>query len=119
MTVLLVFFGGAIGAPSRYLLDRYLRSKLDAPFPFGTLVVNLIGCFILGVISAGVAHVGWSSGIQALAGTGFCGGLTTFSTFSVETVELLQGRRPAASAGYVLLSCGLGIGVAALGYAIV
>ncbi|HEY2042159.1 MAG TPA: fluoride efflux transporter CrcB [Jatrophihabitans sp.] len=118
MTVLLVFLGGAVGAPSRYLLDRYVRAKLAAPFPSGTLVVNLIGCFILGLISAGVAHAGWSPSVQALAGTGFCGGLTTFSTFSVEAVELLQGRRPGASAGYVLASCGFGIAVAALGYAV-
>ena len=118
MTVLLVFLGGAVGAPSRYLTDRWVQARLRKPFPFGTLTVNVVGCLILGAVAAGVAHRGWSTDTNALLGTGFCGGLTTFSTFSVETVELLQGRRPLSAIGYLALSCGLGVGAAALAYAV-
>jgi CrcB protein len=112
--VALVFVGGAIGAPSRYLLDRFVQSRHGWRFPLGTLTVNGIGCFVLGML----AGSDLSTRQYALIGTGFCGGLTTFSTFSVEAIELLRGRRGVAAAGYVLLSCALGVGVAALGYSL-
>jgi len=115
MIVLLVFLGGAIGAPTRYLLDRLIQSRHHLRFPLGTLMVNLIGCFVLGI----VAGSDWSMQQHALLGTGFCGGLTTFSTFSVETVELMMGLRPARAASYVVFSCALGIAAAALGYAVI
>lgn len=118
MSILLVFLGGAVGAPARYLTDRWVRARTGGGFPWGTLTVNVIGCFVLGVIAAGVTGRGWSAQVQALMGSGFCGGLTTFSTFSVETVELFQLRRASTAAIYVLLSCGLGIGAAACGYAV-
>ncbi|MCW2541875.1 MAG: crcB [Frankiales bacterium] len=118
MTMLLVFLGGAIGAPSRYLTDRFVQARTGGRFPYGTLLINVVGCFVLGLIAAGVAQRGWSSNVQALAGTGFCGGLTTFSTFSVETVELSRQGRLIAAAGYVAVSCALGIGAAAAGYAL-
>lgn len=114
MTALLVLLGGGIGAPSRYLLERWVQARHRLRFPFGTLLVNVIGCLILGILAG--HH--WSSRLQALLGTGFCGGLTTFSTFSVETVELLQGRFTLRGLGYLVLSCGLGIGAAAAGYAL-
>lgn len=116
MTLLLVFLGGAVGAPARYLTDRWIQGRHRLRFPLGTLTVNAIGCLVLGVVLGGVAHHGWSAQTQALLGTGFCGGLTTFSTFSVETVELMQGRLAARAAGYVAFSCVLGVGLAALGY---
>ena len=85
MIVLLVFVGGAIGAPSRYLLDRFVQSRHRWRFPLGTIAVNVIGCFVLGLL----AGSGWSTRQHALIGIGFCGGLTTFSTFSAEVVTLL------------------------------
>jgi CrcB protein len=119
VTFLLIFVGGAIGAPSRYLLDRFIQNRHRHPFPIGTLAVNVMGCILLGIVTAGVAKADWSAELRLLIGTGFCGCLTTFSTFSAETVELLQGRRPLSAIGYLVLSCGLGIGGAALGYAAV
>ena len=116
MTVLLVLIGGGIGAPARYLTDRWVQSRHRLRFPFGTLLVNVIGCLVLGVIAGGVAHRHWPADVQALLGTGFCGGLTTFSTFSVESIELLQGRFTLRSLLYVSLSCGLGLAGATLGY---
>lgn len=119
MTVLLVLLGGGIGAPARYLTDRWVQSRHRLRFPLGTLLVNLAGCLILGGIAGGLADRHWSANLQALLGTGFCGGLTTFSTFSVETVELLQGRFTVRAVLYLALSCGLGLAAAALGYALV
>ena len=118
MIVLLVFAGGAVGSALRYVTDRWVQSRHALRFPLGTLTVNLAGSFVLGLVSGGVAHAGWSSQVQALLGTGFCGGLTTFSTFSVETVELLGGRLTTRAAGYVVLSVGLGVALAALGWAL-
>lgn len=116
MTVLLVFIGGGLGAQSRYLTDRWVQSRHRWRFPLGTLLVNLIGCLILGIIAGGIVHRSWPAEVQAGLGTGFCGGLTTFSTFSVETVELLQGRFTLHALGYLMFSCGLGLALAAVGY---
>jgi CrcB protein len=86
VTLLLVFVGGAVGAPTRYLIDRLVQRRHDSVFPWGTLTVNLVGSFILGLL------VGAQPGdvLTTLAGTGFCGALTTFSTFGYETVRLLE-----------------------------
>jgi CrcB protein len=119
MTLLLVFLGGGIGAPARYLLDRWVQSRHRTRFPWGTLLVNLIGCLLLGIVAGGLAHQHWSGKVEALVGTGFCGGLTTFSAFSVEAVALLQGRFTLQSLVYLLTSCTLGVGAVALGYALV
>jgi CrcB protein len=96
-----------------------VRSLVPRPFPLGTLLVNVLGCFLLGIVAAGVASHGWPANLQLLLGTGFCGGLTTFSTFSVEAIELLQRRLTLAGIGYLAGSLLLGIGAAASGYALV
>jgi CrcB protein len=116
ITVLLVFAGGAIGSPLRYLTDRFVQSRHHVRFAFGTLLVNLVGCLILGIVAGGVAKSGWSGDTKALVGTGFCGGLTTFSTFSVETLELVSQRLTARALLYVVVSVAPGIGLAALGW---
>jgi CrcB protein len=127
MTYLLVMLGGAIGAPLRYFLDATVKARLRGAFPLGTLLVNLLGCLILGVLAGllaahhtgGTGADGWPRTVQALVGTGFCGGLTTFSTFSVEAVELAQAGRRLSALAYVVLSCALGLGAATGGYALV
>ena len=116
--IALVFAGGAVGASARYLGDRYVQSRHDARFPAGTLLINLAGCLVLGYVAARVAHGDWSSDTGALLGTGFCGGLTTFSTFSVEAVELAAQRLRARAALYVALSVAGGILAARLGWAV-
>ncbi|WP_157535257.1 fluoride efflux transporter CrcB [Nocardia inohanensis] len=86
MTVALVIAGGMVGAPTRYLVDRAVARRFDSVFPLGTLVVNVIGSALLGaLIGAGANH--W---LLATVGTGFCGALTTFSTFGYETVRLAE-----------------------------
>jgi CrcB protein len=117
-TVLLVFAGGSGGAALRYVTDRWVQAHHALRFPLGTLVVNLVGCFVAGVIAGGVARAGWSTDMQALLEIGLCGGLTTYATFSVETIELLQSRLTVRAASYMITSVGLSVGLAALGWAI-
>lgn len=90
MTVAMVLLGGAIGAPLRYLTDLLVQSKHDSVFPWGTFTVNVLGSLILGVTAALVAGLGAPAWVLALVGTGFCGALTTFSTFGYETIRLLE-----------------------------
>ena len=84
MTVLWVALGAALGAPARYLLDRAVQTRHDSVFPFGTLLVNVIGSLLLGFLAALPA----TGPVMAIAGTGFCGALSTYSTFSYETLRL-------------------------------
>ncbi|MBP2706472.1 CrcB family protein [Microbispora sp. RL4-1S] len=109
MTVLLIALGAAIGAPLRYLTDRFIQSRHDSVFPWGTLTVNLVASLLLGLLAGLPA----GPGITALAGTGFCGTLSTYSTFSYETLRLAQdGARLYAVANVVAgVASGLGSGL--------
>jgi fluoride exporter len=90
VTVLLVLVGGAIGAPVRYLADLFVQSRHDSVFPWGTFSVNVVGSLILGATAGGVFAAGGPHWLLTLVGTGFCGALTTFSTFGFETVRLVE-----------------------------
>jgi fluoride exporter len=111
MTVLLVAAGAAVGAPLRYLLDRLVQSRHDSVFPWGTLTVNVVGCLVLGVLT-GLPAPG---PVSALLGVGFCGALTTYSTFSYETLRLLQTQARALALLNVVVSLLAGLGAAYLG----
>ncbi|GAB4013841.1 fluoride efflux transporter CrcB [Nocardioides ultimimeridianus] len=112
MTVLLVLLGGAVGAPARYLTDVMIQSRNRAPLPWGTLAVNIAGSFVLGVVG-GAAPSAW---VATLVGTGFCGALTTYSTFGFETVRLLEERKPQVAATYVVVSLLVGLAAVSLGW---
>lgn len=114
MTVVLVFVGAIIGAPARYLTDRAVQSRHDSVFPWGTLAANLVGCLILGGLAgAGTAlPTAW----MALAGTGFCGALTTYSTFSYESMRLIEERSYFYAAANLVTTLIAGLGAAALAY---
>lgn len=84
--VLLVALGAAIGAPLRYLTDRVIQTRHDSLFPWGTLTVNLAGSALLGFLVGLPAD----PAVMAAAGSGLCGALTTYSTFSYETLRLAQ-----------------------------
>ncbi|GGN70691.1 putative fluoride ion transporter CrcB 2 [Actinoplanes lobatus] len=114
MTVLLVALGAAVGAPLRYLTDLMLRNRFGAAFPWGTLTVNVTGSFVLGL----VLGLPLPAGAVALLGTGFCGALTTYSTFSWEILALTRRSEIAAAAGYALLSITAGMGAAVFGGAL-
>jgi CrcB protein len=89
LTALLVVVGAVVGAPLRYLADLLVQSRHDTVFPWGTLTVNAAGSLILGAV-AGAVSGGAPLWLLTLAGTGFCGALTTFSTFGFETVRLVE-----------------------------
>lgn len=114
MTALLVFLGGMVGAPTRYLLDRWVQRQRDGAFPMGTLAVNVVGSLLLGgVVGASGALPGW---VSAAVGTGLCGGLTTFSTFGFETMRLLEDGSVAEAGANIAASLAIGVGAAALGW---
>jgi len=115
VTLLFVALGAAVGAPARYLTDRAIQRLHSGRFPFGTLTVNIVGSFILGLATGGTAT---TTGVYALVGTGFCGALTTYSTFGYETIRLLEQGAPRRAFGYAALSIAAGLGAAAAGVAI-
>jgi CrcB protein len=117
MTVLLVALGAALGAPLRYLVDRAVQARHDSLFPWGTFAVNVTGSFILGGLAATVARV--PAPLLALAGTGLCGALTTYSTFGYETVRLLQDKARLYAVLNAVASVGAGLGAALLGAGLV
>jgi fluoride exporter len=117
VTLLLVVAGAVVGAPLRYLTDRFVQSRHDTPFPWGTLTVNVAGCLVLGALSG--AGTALPSPLFTLLGTGFCGALTTFSTFSYETVRLAEQRAWFHAAANVAISAVAGLGAVLVGYAVV
>lgn len=84
--VVLVLVGGAVGATLRYVVDGYVKAAAGKSFPWGTLAVNVLGAGLLGALHG----AGSGTNVEALMGTGLCGALTTFSTFELDTVHLIQ-----------------------------
>ncbi|MEU2034076.1 fluoride efflux transporter CrcB [Nocardia amamiensis] len=117
MSVLLVVVGGAIGAPLRYLIDRAVQDRRDSLFPWGTFLVNLIGCLVLGGLSG--AGTALATPLFVLLGTGFCGALTTYSTFSYETVRLAERGAYFYAAMNVLVSVVAGLAATVSSYTLV
>jgi fluoride exporter len=118
MTVVLVLLGGALGAPVRYVVDLMVQSRHDSVLPWGTFVVNAAGSLVLGATAGGVAAAGGPDWVLTLAGTGFCGALTTFSTFSFETVRLAEERALRAAAVNVAGSVVVGAAACAAGWSV-
>ncbi|MFD8330261.1 fluoride efflux transporter CrcB [Streptomyces lydicus] len=106
MNWLLVVAGAMVGAPLRFLTDRFVQSRHDTVFPWGTFAVNAAGSLILGLLAGAVTAGAASAQLQLLIGTGLCGALTTYSTFSYETLRLAadgaRGYAVANVAGSVL-----------------
>ncbi len=110
MMVWFIALGGAIGSAARFLLSNLIQRSTGTAFPVGTLVINLTGSILLGFLMrymVGGAHV--SATTRALLTTGFCGGYTTFSTFSYETAALLEQGDWRRGSLYVALSVALSL----------
>jgi CrcB protein len=118
VSLLLVITGAAIGAPLRYLSDRAVQARHDTVFPWGTFVVNVLGSLVLGVITGAVTAGVASPEVQLALGTGLCGALTTYSTFSYETLRLLEDDARFFAVANVVASIVAGLGAAFLGMAI-
>lgn len=112
MTVLLMALAGGLGAGSRYGLDAWMRPRVSDRLPWPTLLINVTGSFALGLL----VGLGTDSTWLTIAGTGFLGGYTTFSTASVETVQLALGGRNAAAAVNALTMLVVSVAAAAAGY---
>ena len=110
--------GSAIGGVSRYLLGGLLQRQTGGTFPIGTLVINISGSFLLGLILRyAVETPTLTPETRAFLTIGFCGGYTTFSTFSYETVALMEDGQWPRAALYVALSVGLSVLATFLGIA--
>jgi CrcB protein len=112
LTIILLGLAGGLGAGTRFVVDGLVRSKLRTALPVGTIAINITGSFLLGLVAGAVIVHAAPVELQAIAGAGFLGGYTTFSTASFETVRLIQSRRT----GLAVLN-GLGTAVAAVGAA--
>jgi CrcB protein len=115
---LLVVTGAMVGAPLRYLTDRAVQSRHDSLFPWGTFAVNVTGCLILGLLTGAAAEGAAGSHLQLLLGTGLCGALTTYSTFSYETLRLSETGARFYAAANVAASVVAGLGAAFAGVAL-
>lgn len=122
-----VLVGASLGAPTRFFIDRRLNARFGLRFPHGTMVVNMIGCALLGLIMGHAARLVTEGQAEpllfvAVAGTGFCGALTTFSGFAAQVLDFERpgGTTPQVPFGgvqYALVSVVAGVILTALGYA--
>ncbi|ACZ88218.1 fluoride efflux transporter CrcB [Streptosporangium roseum] len=115
MNWLLVLLGGAVGAPLRYLTDRAVQARHDTVFPWGTFTVNVAGSMILGVLTGAVLAGAVGDAAQLLLGTGLCGALTTYSTFSYETLRLAETGAVFLAVANVAASIVAGLGAVSVG----
>jgi CrcB protein len=111
--------GGALGSIARYAMTLIVHQRTSAAFPVGTLAVNLIGCLLIGMFIQMRMHGGKSTAVDLFLTTGFCGGFTTFSTFSYETVDLLQHGLRLRALTYVLISVVGGLAAFTAGQSVV
>lgn len=113
---LIVAAGGAFGAVARYGTDSMVGRWTGLGFPWGTVTVNLVGSLVLGLLIGAAVHgLHLGQEMRALVVTGFLGAFTTFSTFSLNTVTLLERGDTGAAFGYVLGSVVFGVGLFFIG----
>lgn len=133
--LLSAFIGSGIGGTIRFFVSHFFASRTSLPslassaeevsffalFPWHTFLVNIAGCFIIGLVYACVDHniFSISPEMKTFLTVGICGGLTTFSTFSHESLLLFQSGHPFTALGYISLSLLLGVGAALLGHVII
>jgi CrcB protein len=115
--IALVVLGSASGGTLRYLMSLFFVSKGLTKLPWATLTVNLLGCFLIGVIYAiSEKTVQGGNNLKLFLATGFCGGFTTFSAFAIENLQLIKQEASATAIAYIALSVILGILLTFLGF---
>ena len=102
MILFLIALGGAVGSLLRYIVGGMVQRTSASGFPVGTLFVNIAGCLLIGIFVRFLLNMQTSAELRALLVVGFCGGFTTFSTFSFETVGLIEGGEYARAATYIV-----------------
>ena len=109
-TIIYVAIGSAIGGVGRFLLQQFVQKRVESTFPYGTLFVNLLGCFIIGVV-AGLADKGniLSPQGRIFLAAGICGGFTTFSSFIYENHSMLQDGELLNTFLYIAISVIVGL----------
>lgn len=119
-TILIIGAGSFAGGIARYLLSRLIQTHASSSFPWGTMAVNILGCFIIGLVY-GLSERSrtMDNGLKMFLTVGFCGGFTTFSTFAHENYNLINGGEFLNFSLYSILSLGLGLLAAHLGHLLV
>ena len=113
-TLALIAVGGACGAVARFAIGNYVQKLAASSFPFGTLVVNVVGCFLLGLLLQLAEDQNVPAFMRPLVGVGFLGALTTFSTFGYDTVRCFQ-RSPISGVANVGLNLAVGVAAVVMG----
>lgn len=122
LAILLVFVGGAVGSAWRYWWSGLVAQRFGETFPFGTLVVNLVGSTIIGAFSSLLMHIasgGIAAALQQFVIIGICGGLTTFSSFGLQTYSLMSEGRWFSALSNIIFSTGLSFACVAVGWHII
>jgi CrcB protein len=109
---------GSVGAVTRYVIDAVVQQRARRDHPWGTFIINVSGAFVLGFITGLALYHGLSSTQRTILGTGFCGAFTTFSTFTFETVRLVEEGDSAVAVLNVVGSVTVAVAAAALGIAL-
>ncbi len=119
LTILYVGIGSALGGVSRYVIGFAVQQRFGSGFPVGTLLINVTGSFVIGfLLRAAFAGTQISPETRAFLATGFCGGYTTFSTFSYDTATLIEGGEYSRAALYIVLSVVLSLVAVFAGFAL-
>ena len=118
VSLLLVALGSAAGGVLRFAVGTALAPRAPLAFPTATLLVNVAGSLLLGLLVRDAAPGAEPTALRLALTVGLCGGFTTFSTFGLETLRLVQAGAPARAALYVALSIGLSLAAVAVGLAV-
>ena len=115
---LCVCIGAAVGAPARYLVDRFIQSRRDTVMPWGTLSVNVLGTLVLGLLTGLAAARDVPAEVLLAVGTGLCGAFTTYSTFGYESLRLFEDGARLLACLNVAVTLAAGLAAAIVGCAV-